>query len=66
MENHPIYMILIVWRERNCVASKEGTIAVQRLKYSFAHKIWSWNILYLGEEALLVSPIYCVSFWFFE
>ena len=40
-----------VWKERNRIAFKDGTLVVQRLKYSFVYNLWSWNTVYLGEEA---------------
>ena len=30
---------------------EDGILAVQRLKLSFVYNLWSWNRLYLDEEA---------------
>ena len=30
---------------------RDGRLAVQRLNNSFVYNLWSWNMLYLGEEA---------------
>ena len=39
-----------VWKERNCIVFRDQTLVVQWLKHSFVSNLWSWNILYLGEE----------------
>ena len=39
-----------VWKERNRIAFKNGSLAVQRLKHSFVSTLWGWNSLYIGEE----------------
>ena len=41
---------LPVWKEKNHIVFKDGTLDVQRLKYSFVYNLWSWNRVYLGEE----------------
>ena len=42
---------LTIWKKRNRIAFREGTLVLQRLKLSFVHNLWSWNRLYyLGEE----------------
>ena len=40
-----------VWKERNHIAFKDGKLAIHRLKNSFVYNLWSWNGLYLGDEA---------------
>ena len=45
----PLYF-WTVWKERNCIAFRDGNLVVQRLKHSFVSNLWSWNSLYIGEE----------------
>ena len=40
-----------VWKERNITASQEGSLIVQSFKNSFVYNLWSWNRVYVGEEA---------------
>ena len=37
---------------------RDGSLAVQKLKYSFVYNLWSWNRLYLGKEACTL-----LGFW---
>ena len=39
-----------IWKERNRIAFRDGTLAVLRLKHSFVSSLWSWNSLYIGEK----------------
>ena len=50
----PLCISWTVWKERNRIAFREGSLAVQRLKNSFVYNLWIWNRLYLGEEASLL------------
>ena len=40
-----------IWKERNCIAFRNGTLVVQCLKCSLIFNLWSWNRMYIGEEA---------------
>ena len=40
-----------VWKERNIIAFQEGSLIVQSFKNSFVYNLWSWNRVYVGEEA---------------
>ena len=46
----PLCIFLTVWKERNRIAFKNGSLAIQRLKHSFVSTLWGWNSLYIGEE----------------
>ena len=39
---------------------REGSIYVQRLKNFFVYNLWSWNILYLGGEAITLLGFFGV------
>ena len=56
----PICIFWTVWKERNCIAFKEGKLAVQRLKNSFVYSLWSWNSLFVGDEASLLIGFFGV------
>ena len=47
----PLCIFWFAWKERNHIVFKDGTLAVQRLKLNFVYNMWSWNRVYLGEEA---------------
>ena len=47
----PLCIFWTVWNERNNIAFRDGRLAIQRLKNSFVYNLWSWNRLYVGEEA---------------
>ena len=38
-----------VWKERNYIAFRNGTLAAQRLKHYVVFNLWFWNSMYLGE-----------------
>ena len=40
-----------VWKERNRLAFRVGSLAIQKLKNSFVCNLWSWARVYLGEES---------------
>ena len=46
----PLCIFWTMWKERNRIAFKDGMVAAQRLKYSFAYNLWSWNRVFLGKE----------------
>ena len=46
----PLCIFWTIWKERNCIAFRDETLAVQRLKHSFVSSLWSWNSLHIGEE----------------
>ena len=58
-----------IWKERNCIAFSDGSLAVKRLKNSFVNNLWSWNNQYIskGGCAMLIKstlsnlPIYFLS-----
>ena len=41
----------MVWKERNRLAFRGGSLAIQTLKNSFVCSLWSWAKLYRGEES---------------
>ncbi|RVX06988.1 LINE-1 retrotransposable element ORF2 protein [Vitis vinifera] len=40
-----------VWKERNRLAFRGGSLAIQKLKNSFVCNLWSWARVYMGEES---------------
>ena len=38
-----------VWKERNRLAFRGGSLAIQKLKNSFVCNLWSWDRVYIGE-----------------
>ena len=46
----PLCIFWMVWKERNHIAFRDGTVDVQKLKHSFVSNLWNWNSLYIGEE----------------
>ena len=46
----PVCIFWIVWKKRNCLAFRNGSLAIQRLKHSFVSNLWDWNNMYIGEE----------------
>ena len=40
-----------VWKERNILTFKGGSLAIQKLKNSFVCNSWSWARVYMGEES---------------
>ena len=47
----PLCIFWTIWKERNHIACRDGTLAIQRLKHSFVCNLWSWNSLYIGKES---------------
>ena len=56
----PICIFWVVWKERNKIVFCEGTLNVQKLKYSFVYNLWGWNRKNLGDE---VSNLLCFLEW---
>ena len=46
----PVCIFWTVWKERNRLAFRNGSLAVQRLKHYFVFNLWVWNNMYIGEE----------------
>ena len=46
----PVCIFWTVWKKRNCLAFRNGSLAVQRLKHSIVSNLWDWNNMYIGEE----------------
>ena len=36
---------------KNRISFKDGILAVQKLKCNFVYNLWSWNRIYLGDQA---------------
>ncbi|KAJ9671525.1 hypothetical protein PVL29_025297 [Vitis rotundifolia] len=47
----PLCIFWTIWKERNRLAFRGGSIAIQRLKNSFVCNLWSWAKVYMGEES---------------
>ena len=41
----------MVWNERNRLAFRGDSLAIQKLKSSFVCNLWSWARVYMGEES---------------
>ena len=48
----PLCIFLTVWKERNRIAFRGGSLAIQKLKNSFVCNLWSWARVYIGGESL--------------
>ena len=46
----PVCIFWTVWKERNRLAFRNESLAVQRLKHYFVFNLWVWNNMYIGEE----------------
>lgn len=44
----PLCIFWSIWKERNCIAFRDGIIVVQKLKCYFVYRLW--NRVYLGNE----------------
>ena len=47
----PLCIFWMVWKERNRLAFKGGSLARQKLKNSFVRNLWSWAKVYMGDES---------------
>ncbi|RVW72046.1 Transposon TX1 uncharacterized 149 kDa protein [Vitis vinifera] len=47
----PLWIFWTVWKERNRLAFRGGSLAIQTLKNSFVCSLWNWAKLYRGEES---------------
>ena len=47
----PLCIFWTVWKERNRLAFRGGSLAIQTLKNSFVCSLWSWAKLYRGKES---------------
>ena len=48
----PLCIFFTIWKERNRVAFRGGSLAIQKLKNSFVYNLWSWARVYIGGESL--------------
>ena len=42
---------MTVWKERNRLAFRGGSLVIQKLKNSFVCNLWNWARVYIGEES---------------
>ena len=54
----PLCIFWTEWKERNRIAFKDGSLALQKLRYSFVYNLWSWNRLYVGKEAFTLTGFF--------
>ena len=47
----PLCIFWTVWKERNRLAFRGGSLAIQTLKNYFVCNLWSWARVYMGEES---------------
>ena len=50
----PLCIFWTIWKERNILAFRGGSLAIQKLKNSFVCNLWSWARVYMGEESSLL------------
>ena len=56
----PLRIFWTVWKERNRLAFRGGSLAIQTLKNNFVCNLWSWAKVYRGEES---SSLLCFLEW---
>ena len=47
----PLCIFWTVWKERNRLAFRGGSLAIQKLKNYFVCNLWSWARVYMGEKS---------------
>ncbi|KAJ9707979.1 hypothetical protein PVL29_000172 [Vitis rotundifolia] len=47
----PLCIFWTVWKERNRLAFRGGSLDIQKFKNSFVCNLWSWVRVYIGEES---------------
>ena len=47
----PLCIFWTVWKKINRLAFRGGSLAIQTLKNSFVFSLWSWVMVYMGEES---------------
>ena len=47
----PLCIFWTVWKERNRIVFRGGSLDIQKIKYSFVCNLWSWAKVYIGEES---------------
>ena len=47
----PLCIFWTVWKERNRIVFRGGSLDIQKFKYSFVCNLWSWAKVYIGEES---------------
>ena len=47
----PLCIFWTVWKERNRLAFRGGSLDIQKLKNSFVCNLWSWARVYIEEES---------------
>ena len=47
----PLCIFWMVWKERNRLTFRGGSLDIQKLKNSFVYNLWSWARVYMGEES---------------
>ena len=51
LEFHSVMYFLDGMKGKNRLASRGGSLAIQKLKNSFVYNLWSWARVYIGEES---------------
>ena len=49
-KSNPVCIFWTVWKKRNCLAFRNGSLTVQRFKHYFVSNLWDWNNMYIGED----------------
>ncbi|RVW22247.1 LINE-1 reverse transcriptase-like [Vitis vinifera] len=47
----PLCIFWTVWKERNRIVFRGGSLDIQKFKYYFVCNLWSWAKVYIGEES---------------
>ena len=51
----PVCIFWTVWKERNRLAFRGGSLDIQKFKNFFVCNLWSWARVYIGEDTY--SPL---------
>ena len=46
----PLCIFWTVWKERNKLAFRGGSLDIQKFKIFFVSNLWCWARVYIGEE----------------
>ena len=47
----PLCIFWTVWKERNRIVFRGGSLDIQKFKNFFVCNLWSWAKVYIGEES---------------
>ena len=56
----PLCIFWTIWKEKNRLAFKGGSLDIQKFKNYFVCNLWSWTRVYMGEKS---SPLLIFLEW---